>query len=78
MGILFIINAKSFVTNIRTFYYEYFKDEIIYMQFMLILSSVSYLFRSAYLLVGFVFFENGIKEAEQRIFAIKNKPLMLM
>ena len=78
MGILFIINAKSFVTNIRTFYYDYFKEEIIFMQFMLILSSVSYLFRSTYLLVGFVFFENGIKEAEERIFEMQNKSLMLI
>ena len=78
MGILFIINAKTFVTNIRTYYYEYFKEEMIIMQLTLILSSLSYLFRSAYLLVGFVFFENGIKEAEERIFMIKNKSVMLL
>ena len=78
MGILFIINAKTLTNNIRTYYMEYFKGDMLFMQITLICSSVSYLFRSAYLLIAFIFFDNGIKDTEEYILGMKNKTLMLI
>lgn len=46
LGILFIINAKTLVTNIRTHYQKYFGADLAFMQVTLVLSSVSYLFRA--------------------------------
>lgn len=77
MGVLFIINAKSFANNIRIYYYKYFKGEMFLMQLTLILTSFAYLFRSSYLLIGFVFYEGGILEIEKNIFEMKDKLVML-
>lgn len=64
MGILFIINAKTLVNNIRTHYEKYFKADLIFLQVTLILSALSYLLRATYLLGAFIFFENGINDIE--------------
>lgn len=77
MGILFIINAKTLVNNIRLNYQEYFGSDLLFMQIALILSSISYLLRSTYQITSFVFFEDGIMEVEQRIDKLENKLVML-
>lgn len=64
MGILFIINAKTLVNNIRTHYEKYFKADLIFLQVTLILSALSYLLRATYLLGAFIFFDNGISDIE--------------
>jgi hypothetical protein len=78
MGILFIINAKTLVNNVRHHYRENLGSDLVFMQITLILSSFSYLFRSAYLIVSFVFWEDGIQEVEEKIDNFSNKLLMLI
>lgn len=78
MGILFIINAKTLVNNIRLYYAKYFGRELIFLQITLILSALSYLLRATYLLTGFVLYEEGIVYIEKLIKIIPERELMLM
>jgi hypothetical protein len=78
MGILFIINAKTLVNNIRMYYEKYFKQDFLFMKVTLIISSISYLLRATYLLSGFIFFKDGIKQLEEIISLQHNKILMFI
>ena len=48
------------------------------MRLTLICSSISYLLRSAYLLIAFIFFKNGIMDAQEFVMNLENKILMLL